>query len=321
MKKKKSPLILSDSRVQKLYSSLYNATGLGTIASFVKSFKEPLNLVELEKSLSKIPAYTRHRRVYRRYLRPSLIIHGPGQYYCSDLAVFENLKKFNSGVCYLLITQDCFSKLLSVIALKDKKGKTVSEAIKLSFKQLKAVPSRGYISDAGSEYIAGESKKVFKDLGVNHIISRTSNKAFHCEVAIRWLKSRLFKLMTLKATKRFVDDLPLIVRQMNHTVHSATGRTPVSINASNADEVFSHMYKRLIIKKRPEPKYSVNDLVRISTKRLVFTKAFLPGYSEEVFRIKAIVPSYPVFSYKLESLKGESVQSSFVDAELSKVEE
>lgn len=310
--------ILSDERVLKLYSNLHNQTALSSIQQFAKAFKQPLDLVALEDSLNLIPAYSRHRRVRKRVLRPSLITRQPGQYFCADLAVLENLKQYNKNYSYILVTQDCFSKLLSCIPLKKKTGESVAKAIRLSFKQLKAIPEH-YLTDNGSEFIAKESKKVYKDLGVNHIISSTNNKSFQCEVGIKILKERLFKFQTLNNTRNYIDALDLIVKNLNDKVHSATGYAPSQVNAKNRDEIFSYMYRRLVSKPRPSPKLSPNDLVRISHKRVVFSKAYLPGYSEEIFRVKAIVPTWPIFTYRLTDLHNNDIQSTFTESELSLV--
>lgn len=316
VKVKKS--ILSDERVLKLYSNLRNQTALSSIQQFAKAFKQPIDLIALEDSLNKIPAYSRHRRVRKRALRPSLITRHPGQYFCADLAVFENIKTYNNNYSYILVTQDCFSKLLSCIPLKRKDGESVSKAIQLSFKQLKAFPEH-YLTDNGKEFIAKESKKVYRKYGVNHITSVTYNKSFQCENAIKNLKSRLYKMQTLRNSKKFIDVLDLVVKQMNEKVHSATGVAPIKVSSKNRDQIFSHMYKRLITKPRPPPKLSPGDLVRISHKRVVFSKAYLPGYSEEIFKVKAIVPTYPIFTYKLSDLKDNDLESSYTESELSVV--
>lgn len=318
-KPKKKKLILPDSRVLKLYSNLHNQTALSSLKQFAASFKEPLDLVALEESLSKIPAYSRHRRVRRRAVRPSLITREPRQYYCSDLAIMDHLKHYNKNYSYILVTQDMFSKLLSAIPTKKKTGKVISQAIKLSFKQLKGSPAN-YLTDNGSEYISGESKRVYRESGVNHIISKTNAKSFSCEVMIKILKEQLYKYMTLNQTNTWIDVLDLIVRKLNTRKHSATGIEPAKVTMKHSGEIFSHMYRRIISKPRPAPKYSVNDLVRISSKRLIFSKAYKPGYSFEIFRITKIVPSWPVFTYKLTDLEGTPLESSFIESELSFVE-
>lgn len=198
-KSKKTPLVLSDKRIEKLYSSLYNQTGFASLSAFVKSFKDPLDIIALNKSLSKIPAYSRHRWVKRNYVRPSMIVRGLRQYYCSDIADMSMLYHQNK-VNYLLFTQDCFSKLLSVIPLTRKTGAEVSLALKRAFKQLKGKPE-SLFTDGGGEYYAKESKQLYKDLNIRHIISKTNSKSFFCESSIRLYKEKLYRLMTYYNTK------------------------------------------------------------------------------------------------------------------------
>ncbi len=312
---KKIPTVLSDQRVEKLYSNLHNQTGFASLSAFIKSFKDPVDIIALNKSLSKIPAFSRHRRVRRNYTRPSMIIRGLRQYYCSDIADMSMFYPQNK-VNYLLFTEDCFSKLLSVIALKRKTGAEVSLALKRAFTELKGAPEN-LLTDGGAEYYAKESKQLYKQLNVRHIISKTSNKSFFCESSIRLYKEKLFRLMTYYNTKKYVDKLSLVTKQFNEKVHSATGRRAVDITPKIEDEVFSYMCRKLIKTPRPKPIYSIGQLVRISSKRLVFDKAYLPGFSKFIFRIKEIKPTYPIYSYVLETLDNEQLESSFVAPELS----
>lgn len=137
---------------------------------------------------------------------------------------------------------------------------------------------------------------------------------------IKQLKSRLYRYRTLHNTKRCVDALDLIVKQYNNKVHLATGYLPSKVNAKNRDQIFSYMYRRLISKPRPKPKLFPGDIFRISHKRLVFSKALLPGYSQETFTVKSVVPIWPIFTYTLVDKNGEQLESSYTESELSVVQ-
>lgn len=317
-KKKKSKLYLPSSRVEKLYSNLHNQTAISSLQQFTKAFKEPLDLVALEESLRTIPAYSRHLRVRKRYRRPSLIVREPRQYYCADLADLSSLKFHNSHYCFILVVQDCFSKLVSAVLLKQKTGKEVAAAFRVAFKQLKGA-CLNLITDAGKEFVAAETQRVFKEFKVNHILSKTNAKSFQCEVMIKIIKEKIFRNMSLTNSKRYVDALPLIVEQYNNKPHSATGLPPTQVTKKNSNDVFSFMYRKIISKPRPEPKFKPLDLVRISSKRLIFTKAYKPGWSAEIFKVHSIIPSWPVFSFRLVDLKDNLLESSFVSEELNLV--
>ncbi len=75
----------------------------------------------------------------------------------------------------------------------------------------------------------------------------------------------------------------------------------------NSNESFSYMYRKIISKPRPKLKLSILDLVRISSKRLIFKKAYKPGWSSEIFQVNSIIPSWPVYSYSLKDLNGNLI--------------
>jgi hypothetical protein len=65
-------------------------------------------------------------------------------------------------------------------------------------------------------------------------------------------------------------------------------------------------------------KYDIGDRVRITRKRNVFRKGYLPKFTEEVFIIKEILPTSPV-TYRLKDEKDEDIIGSFYEAEMVKV--
>jgi len=65
-------------------------------------------------------------------------------------------------------------------------------------------------------------------------------------------------------------------------------------------------------------KYNVGDRVRISMQRQPFRKGYLGDWSEEIFEIKARLPTTPV-TYELSDLAGEPIKGKFYELEIQKV--
>ena len=66
-----------------------------------------------------------------------------------------------------------------------------------------------------------------------------------------------------------------------------------------------------------DPKFKVDDNVRISTYKNIFTKGYVPNRSEEVFMIKKVKNTVP-WIYVISDLKGEEIVGTFYEKELQK---
>lgn len=53
---------MRDSRIERAWSNILNPGGLGSLTNFARNQKTSKNLRQLEKSLSRIEAFSRHRR-------------------------------------------------------------------------------------------------------------------------------------------------------------------------------------------------------------------------------------------------------------------
>ena len=66
-----------------------------------------------------------------------------------------------------------------------------------------------------------------------------------------------------------------------------------------------------------EPKFKVDDHVRISKYKNIFTKGYTPNWSEEVFVIKKVKNTVP-WAYVINDLNGEEIIGIFYEKELQK---
>lgn len=307
---------LDDKYIQRQWKNIGIAGSLNALHGFVKARKVK-DLQKAEKALSEIDAFTLHRPVRKKFQRRSVILHGPRYLFCADLADFQSMSRSNSGFKYILVVQDCFTKELFAAPLKNKSEGVVLAGFKDIMKKAKTPPAK-LISDQGLEFTSKRMKAFYASLGIEHYTSFTQQKSIWCERSIKVIKERLYRYMTLKNTKRWVDALAQVVQAYNHTTHSVTKFRPIDVNQSNKDQVFANLHHRIIVKymKRPEAKFKVGDYVRIAKNRLAFHKGYKAGFSKEVFRVKQVVNSVPVYSYILSDLSGEQLQSSFLAPEL-----
>lgn len=186
-------------------------------------------------------------------------------------------------------------------------------------KELKYTP-RNWGMDGGLEFNNKISRQFFAKHGITQFVTKTQMKAALAENMIKHIKAKIYRYLSFNQTKKYLDILPILVKTYNNKVHSAHNHKPGSINKNMDGEIFSILYKRLIDTPRPPPVYFVGQKVRVISKRLVFKKYYKANYSQQLFKIAEIIPSYPIFTYKIATLDGEPVQSSFTSQELSAAE-
>lgn len=62
------------------------------------------------------------------FTRQCVIVNHIDELWCADLVEMQQFSKWNKGYRYLLMVLNVFSKYSWIVPLKDKKGKTVTEA-------------------------------------------------------------------------------------------------------------------------------------------------------------------------------------------------
>ena len=68
---------------------------------------------------------------------------------------------------------------------------------------------------------------------------------------------------------------------------------------------------------RPQPKFKVGDKIRITVKKDVFRKGYLPRWTEELFTVSAIQYTDPITN-KIKDLNGEEIKGTFYEQEMQK---
>ena len=127
----------------------------------------------------------------------------------------------------------------------------------------------------------------------------------------------LFRYMTFKSTRRYIDKVDDLTHAYNHRYHRSIWMRPVDVNADNQQELFYRMYgdPREYHVSRSAPKYRIGDLVRMSRIKEVFEKGFDESYSREIYKISQILHTHPI-EYKVKSLKHEPIYGRFYEKEL-----
>jgi hypothetical protein len=126
----------------------------------------------------------------------------------------------------------------------------------------------------------------------------------------------MYKHFSANNTYRWRDVLPDLLKTYNSRHHRSIGMSPDSVNPDNEAQVYQKLYRTK--KPRWGKLYQIGDLVRISRKRHVFEKGYLPQFTEEVFRITKVLTNHRPYRYELEDLMGDSIAGRFASEELQK---
>ena len=135
-------------------------------------------------------------------------------------------------------------------------------------------------------------------------------KSVVAERFIKSLKNKIYKYMTSISKNVYIDKLDKIVDEYNNTFHKAIKTKPVDVK----DNTYINFVKEINDK---DPKLKVGDHVRISKYKNVFTKGYMPNWSEEVFISSKIKNSVP-WTYIINDLNGEEIVGTFYEKVLQK---
>ena len=108
----------------------------------------------------------------------------------------------------------------------------------------------------------------------------------------------------------YIDKLGDIVNQYNNTYHRTIKMKPVDVG----DNTYIDFKKEVDDK---DPKFKVDDNVRISKYTNIFAKGYTPNWSEEVFVISNIKNTVP-WTYVINDFNGDEIIRTFCKEELQK---
>ena len=177
------------------------------------------------------------------------------------------------------------------------------------FQQSNRKPNKIWV-DKGSEFYNAYFKKWLRDNDIVMYSTYNEEKSVVAKRFIRTLKSKIYKYMTSISKNVYIDKLDDIVNEYNNTYHTTIKMKPIAVK----DNTDINTSKEINDK---DPKFKVDDHVRISKNKNIFTKGYMPNWSEEVFVIKKVKNTVP-WTYVINDLNGEEIIGTFYEKELQK---
>jgi hypothetical protein len=270
---------------------------------------------DVREFLQKQRVYTMHRQRRRHFDRLRTRPSGLHTDWQADLAIFDQLTAKNDGYKYLLVCIDVLSRKLFVSPVRSKASNDMIDAFEKVWAANDGIRPHKLYTDRGLEFEAKKMREYFEKKQVDkRVVYSPDVHASMAERANRTIKERLYRFFSEQNTTRWVDAIQQIVDGINASVNRITGVAPNSVTFENAQSLFEKLYKDEA--KDTRKPLSVGQIVRISKERGVFDKAYLPTFTDELFRIRSVGGGKPVTAYKLEDLSGEEILGTFYREEL-----
>lgn len=276
---------------------------------------------EIDNFLEGEETYTLHKPARIHFKRNRVIVYKSDSQWQIDLVDMSQFKKENKGITFLLTCIDLFSKYAWVRVLKNKTAQTVTKAFEHILKEGRTPVKLQ--SDRGSEFFNSHFKKLIKRYNIHHFATGSNLKSSVVERFNRTLKTRMWRFLTAKNTKRYYDILADLVDSYNHSKHRSIKMRPVDVTKDNENMVFKNLYGSVDdspnrSNDKIKMKYKVGDIVRISKLRGVFDKGYQQNFTHEYFTVVDCLPRRPPV-YILKDYDNEIIEGAFYEEELQKI--
>ena len=204
----------------------------------------------------------------------------------------------NRGYRYVLVTIDNFSKFGWTIPLKNKNAQTIKDSFENILTNSKRKPNL-VESDRGKEFY----NNIFQDfLNKNDIKLYSRNSSYGAVFAERFnrtIRDLLKKIVFEQGDAKWIDILPTITEQYNNRRHTSTKLSPKDASLRKNE---GYVYKNLLDKrKKVNPKFQINDLVRTADLKKTFSKGDTTNWSYKLYKITEIIND-TIPSYKIDNL-------------------
>lgn len=262
-----------------------------------------------------------HRSARKNFPRRSYVMRGLNDTFQADLIEMIPWAKQNRNHRYILMVIDVFSKRAWAKALKNKTGSEVSKAMATIFGENSKYIPRNLHTDDGKEFFNAQFQQLMKKHGINHYSTYTTKKASIVERLNRTVMNRLWPLLNLQGSHKWLGHLQPILDSYNRTKHRTIKMRPIDVNKKNESTLLRTVYRTNqtlnVENDNKKSKFKVNDYVRISKHKSLFEKGYTPNWSMEIFRIVKVLPTEPI-TYHLSDLNGKRLGGCFYGYEIMK---
>ena len=304
--------LLTDAYFNPKKSTSYG--GKSQLQNITKNYKK-VSKQKIEQWLQSQDAYTLHKTARKRFPRRPTIVGGYGEQVQADLIDMQKFKSENDGYSFILTVIDVFSKFAWTCGVKSKTGSAMATALTKIFDQTKY---RYLQTDKGKEFYNAKVKSVLEIKNITHFSTENDDiKASIVERFNRSIQNRLHRWFTKSKARRWVDVLSDMTEAYNNTYHRSIKMKPVEVTRKNSEDVWLNLYGNLQYTNKTS-RIKMNDAVRISRFKHVFSKGYDKNWSTEVFFVNQVMQTSPI-TFILRDQLGEKIAGTYYYHELQKV--
>lgn len=297
-------------------SSSIAYSGLNNI---YRHYNGVLSYNEIRDFLGSIESYTLHRE-YKNLKRNPNFSHFRRFQLQIDLIDFRNHAEWNDGVSYILSAIDTFSRKAWIEPVVKKTSQEVLIAFKRILTRAADTPLT-LVADKGCELRNRYFINFCKQKKINFFHNHTSVHAAFIERFNRTIQNKIYKYMTEQETKRYVDKIADFENSYNTSFHRAIGMSPEDADKpQNHEKVAIELSRYYSNISKENPRYEINQLVRLALQKTAFHRGYKEQSNFEVFNIYKINTKMPKPLYYLETYdKKEKLEGGFYAHELTPV--
>lgn len=239
-----------------------------------------------------------------------------------DISFMNYPPEYNDGFKYLLVCIDIFSRKAWIVPIKQ--DNLNADSVLSAFKKIVSMagnkPSKIW-ADRDKLFYNKTFEKYIKDNNIILYSTGGQNKSVFVERLQRTLKDITHKLLWLNKSKvRWIDYIDDVVKQYNTSVHSTTNYKPNKVYSdilaqSDVRYKKNHEAKQVEMK---EPKYKLNDIVRVSVVKGKLEKGHTQNWSSKLYRINTVLQGTPNTYMLVDAKTNESITGKFYEEELNK---
>jgi len=287
--------------------------------------KYVISKYKIRKWLQRQEAYSLQRSPRRSFQRNKIIVTGIDDQWSADLMDMVKFAKFNEGYSFVLVVIDVFSKYLWLRPLKDKRGRSVAEALSVILRGERR-PTR-MRTDKGQEFRSKEVNALLRRYHIQHLYAENETKASVAERVIKTIKTRIYRYFTYKRNYEYVKTLQSFADSYNQTHHRTIGVAPTKVDKNNETDIWWRTYWSKKEKVPPKTKkvrkpfkFKVGDKVRLTHLRNPFSREYDEKWTGEIFIIsqKILRGGLPV--YRVKDYDGDEIRGTFYQSELQKID-
>ena len=221
-----------EAKIRELWSDPQFAGSFSGLLTFQKHLKIDKNINistrKLRHILMSIPNYLQHVTHRINFPKRDYSVHGFLQVMQADLSVMKPINDFK----YLLVCIDLYTLFIWAMPITNKRPETIRKELSSIFEKY-GKPSE-LQTDSGGEFLG--NKSFFKNEKIYWHSKRGLNKANYAELAILWLKKKIFAYLHSTDQDSNSYDwpkaVPAAVLSLNSTYHRSLGNLrPIDLDS------------------------------------------------------------------------------------------